>query len=166
MTLSFNKLLTTKEEFESLDYTNPYNTVAAFIHLICSYEEKNSSSFYEKLQLLMVDYQPISEIMKQNIKDIMLQNHKYTYIGKSYFIGSSPENDYTPTEPYQLDIIENEYSSIEEGYKRLFVKSSGADSLRPITVRLAKDGKYYIWSDSFMGLLSDIRPLESSNPWV
>ena len=34
------------------------------------------------------------------------------------------------------------------------------------TLRLAKDGNYYIWSDSFMGLVSDIRPLESTNPWA
>ena len=29
-----------------------------------------------------------------------------------------------------------------------------------------KDNNYYVWSDSFMGLLSDIRQPESSNPWA
>ena len=104
--------------------------------------------------------------MKQNIKDRMLQNEKYSYIGKSYFKGSTPENDYTPSSPYEIEITETPYTDVEEGYKKLFVKSGGADSLRGITLRLAKDGNYYVWSDSFMGLLSDVRPLESTNPWA
>lgn len=39
-------------------------------------------------------------------------------------------------------------------------------SKRDFGVRLAKDGNYYIWSDSFLGLLADIKKIESSNPWA
>lgn len=104
--------------------------------------------------------------MKQQIKDRMSQNDKSSYIGKSYFIGATPDNDYNPTLPIQLEVTENIYSDENEGYKKLFVKSGGADNERGITVRLAKDGNYYVWSDSFMGLLSDIRKPESTNPWA
>ena len=72
----------------------------------------------------------------------------------------------TPQTPYEVEVIENDYSNETEGYKRLFLKSGGADSPRPITLRLAKDGNYYVWSDSFIGLLADIRQPESSNPWA
>ena len=138
--------------------------VGALVHVICNYNKDNTNEFYEMLQYLLGDFQPLSELMKQSIKDRMLQNEKYSYIGKSYFLGAIPENDYNTTSPYQIEITENEYTDQEEGFKRLFLKSGGADSPRPITVRLAKDGNYYIWSDSFMGLLSDIRQVESSNP--
>ena len=65
----------------------------------------------------------------------------------------------------QID-FDNPYTDSEEGFKRLLVKSSGADNDRPVTVRLAKDGNYYIWSDTIMGLLTDIRKPESNNPWA
>lgn len=94
-----------------------------------------------------------------------MQNEKYKFIGNSYFIGATPDNDYIPSR-FEIDIIRNDYSEVEDGYIRLFLKSGGADSLRPVTLRLAKDGNYYVWSDSCIGLLSHIRKPESENPWA
>ena len=166
MIITYDKLLTNKEELLTIDRTNPFNVVGAFINTICNYDPNNEEPFFDMLQALMGEYQPISNMMKQQIKDRMTQNNKYSYIGKSYFVGATPENDYTPNEVLQIEVKENPYTDQEEGYKRLFVKSGGADSDRPIVLRLAKDGNYYVWSDSFMGILSDIRGLESSNPWA
>lgn len=164
MLLNYERIMTTKEELEKIDRSNPQVVVGALIHVLCNYN--NLDTFYEMLQYLMGEYQEISPMMKQNINDRMSQNNKSTYIGKSYFIGANQNNDYTPSTPYQIEIKENPYTDTEEGYKRLLVKSGGADSDRPITVRLAKDGNYYIWSDSFIGLLTDIRKPESTNPWA
>ena len=166
MKLKYENLTLTKEELENTTRSNPYNVVGLFVKLLATYNPKKENDFYEKLQFLQGDFQPLSALMKQNIKDRMLQNDKYSYIGKSYFTGATPENDYTPSIPYELEISENAYSDVEEGIKKLFVKSGGADSLRGVMVRLAKDGNYYIWSDSFMGLLTDIRKPESKNPWA
>ena len=166
MTINFDKFYTTKEELETLDRTNPFNVVAVFANISVSYDINNDANFIDMLQYLMGDNQPISNLMRQQIKDRMTQNGKYEFIGKSYFNGATPENDYTPSIPYTIEVTENDYSRQEEGYVRLFLKSGGADSPRPITVRLAKDGNYYIWSDSFMGILSDIRPIKSINPWA
>ena len=166
MILYYDKVGITKQELESIDRTNPYNVVGAFIQTISSYNKDNTDTFYDLVQYLVGEYQPLSALMKQQIKDRMSQNDKYSYIGKSYFKGATPDNDYNPTLPIQLEVTENIYSDVEEGYKKLFVKSGGADNERGITVRLAKDGNYYVWSDSFMGLLSDIRQPESTNPWA
>ena len=166
MIINFDKLYTTKDELIYVDRTNPYNVAALFVNIACSYNPNDDTNFIEMLQYLMGENQPISALMRQQIKDRMTQNDKYPFIGKSYFKGATPNNDYTPSIPYEIEVTENDYSRQEEGYVRLFLKSGGADSPRPITVRLAKDGNYYIWSDSFMGILSDIRPLESSNPWA
>ncbi len=166
MILNYEKLMTEKNEFEAVDRSNPNNVVGAFIHVLCNYDKNNTTNFFELLQFLMGDFQPLSELTKQSVNDRMFQNEKYSYIGKSYFIGAVPENDYTPNVPYQIEVKSNIYTDENEGYKRLFVKSGGADSDRPITLRLAKDGNYYIWSDSFMGLLTDIRKPESTNVWA
>lgn len=166
MIIKFDKLYNNKSDLLNIDRTNPYNVAALFANILTSYDINNDTNFIEMLQFLVGDFQPISALMKQNIKDRMRQNNKYSFIGKSYFVGATPNNDYTPNVPYEIEVSENDYSKIEEGYIRLLLKSGGADNLRPITLRLAKDGNYYIWSDSFMGLLSDIRQPESTNPWA
>ena len=66
-------------------------------------------------------------------------------------------------EPYTVKVSENPYSYQNEGYAKLFVTSGGADSPREITLRLAKDGKWYLWEQF---ILAGIREPESSNPWA
>ncbi len=163
MILNYSKIMTNINDLKEIDRTNPYQVVGAYIHTICNYPSDN---FLPMLQFLCGDNQPISNLMKQNIDDRMHQNEKYKFIGKSYFKGATPDNDYTPSTPYEIEVKENPYTDIEDGYKRLFITSGGADSDRPITVRLAKDGNYYLWSDSFIAALTDIRKPESSNPWA
>ena len=163
MDIDFKKLLTSYKDLKKIDRTNPYNVVGMLIHTICNYNPSDTKNFYEMLGYLLGEYQPVSSIMKQNIEDRMLQNDKFDFIGKSYFKDSIPDNDYKVKE-YIIRIEENTKIK-EEGYIRLMLKSGGADSLREVTLRLSKDGNYYIWGDSFMGLLADIRPPESINPW-
>lgn len=166
MKISFPKIMNSIEELENVNRTNPYYVSASLVHVLTVYQPQNETLFYEMLQLLMGPYQEISPLLKQQIKDRMLQHDKYGYIGNSYFVGATPENDYQPKIPYEVEVQENDYSKSEEGYLRLLLKSGGADHLRPVTLRLAKDGNYYLWSDSILGLLSDIKPVESSNPWA
>ena len=78
-------------------------------------------------------------------------------------MGAVPQNDYTPAEPYTINISENPYSYQEQGYAKLFIQSGGADSPRPVQLRKAKDGKWYLWEQF---LLADIRVPESSDPWA
>ena len=166
MMLEFEKILESKEELEKYDRTNPNMVVALLVHTFCNYDKDNKDKMFDMLQYLMGDFQPLSPLAKQNITDRMMQNDKYPYIGKSYFVGATPANDYTPSVPYKIEVKENPYTDVEEGFKRLLVKSGGADSDRIVTVRLAKDGNYYVWSDTYMALLADIRGKESSNPWA
>ena len=166
MKVKFNNIINNLDELKTWDTTNPYNVAALTVHVITNYDKDNDRIFYEMLKYLMGEFQEISPMMRQNIKDRMLQNDKYKFIGKSYFMGATPNNDYTPDIPYEIEILENDYSHQNEGYIRLLLKSGGADNLRFITLRLAKDGNYYLWSDSIIGLLTDIRVPESINPWV
>ena len=165
MKINFDKIITEKKDLENYDRTNPYNVAALLVHVICNYEPNNTDGFYDMLGFLMGEFQQISPMMKQNIKDRMMQNEKYKYIGKSYFDESTPQNEYSPSY-YSVSVFENDYSKEEDGFVRLLLKSGGADNLRFVTFRLAKDGNYYLWSDSVIGLLTDIRKPESQNPWV
>lgn len=86
-----------------------------------------------------------------------------TYLPFSYFAGATPDNDYTPTEPYTVTIESNHTSSAEQGYAKLFIPCGGADSPRPIKLRMKGDGKWFLWEQY---LLTDIRQPKSSDPWA
>ena len=87
------------------------------------------------------------------------------YIARSYFDGSSPANDYTPVTPYTVTVIEYSNSRENEGYIRLFLKSSGADSPRPVVLRnKPSTGEWFLWE--FEGILSSIRIPTSADKWA
>ena len=86
------------------------------------------------------------------------------YVPRSYFAGATPENDYQPTVPYTIEVRENQYTYSVDGIAKLFISSGGADDSRPIQLRKAKDGKWYLWE--YSSILLGIRQSESSNPWA
>ena len=166
MIVTFNELYDKKEDLTKYNLSTPFETAALVANILCSYRKENKNNFFEMLQYLMGDIQPVSNLLKQQIDDRMSQNEKWKFIGKSYFKGASVENNYTPNDnPYEIEVKENPYSYDNDGYARLFLKSAGADSERPITLRKTKEEKWLLWSDSILGLLSDIRPCASDNPW-
>ena len=166
MKITFEKFYDNLDELKKYSLTTPEETAALVANILNIYTPETQTNFFELLQYLMGDIQPLSNLLKQQINDRMTQNEKWKFIGKSYFLGSKPDNDYEPTKPYEVEINENSYSYSDAGFARLFLKSSGADNSRPITLRKTKDGKWLLWSDSILGLLVDIRKPESQNPWM
>jgi len=62
------------------------------------------------------------------------------YVPRSYLKGTSPENDYEPAQPYIIEVLENPYSYDNDGYAKLYIRSSGADSPRPIVLKQKQAG--------------------------
>ena len=166
MVIGFDKLPSSVAEMQAYPLDTQFMTVALGVAALCSYDPKAPDNYHDMLQYLMGSAQQLSPFMKSNIRDRMTQNNKWGFIGKSYFKGAVPQNDYTPEQPYTIEITENPYSYKDEGFARLFVKSGGADNARPITVRKMKNGSWVLCSDSIIGLMTDIRPPESENPWA
>ena len=160
----FTSIPATLQEFAALPQAamqNPFDTAAMVVLAFGLYKvDKN-------LSISMLNHlkgpQPLSTMEVSFIADRMAQNGKVDFIAESYFNGATPQNNYTPTEPYTVVVSENPYSYQEQSYAQLFIRSGGADSPRPVKMRQAKDGKWYLWEQF---LLSDIRPPESSNPWA
>ena len=86
------------------------------------------------------------------------------YVPSSYFNGATPNNNYDPTEPYTVVVTDNPYSYQEQGYAKLYLQSSGADSPRPVQLRQRpSSGEWFLWDQM---LLSDIRQPVSADPWA
>lgn len=82
------------------------------------------------------------------------------YLIRSYFLGTSPANDYSLPANLKLEITTNKHSGCrEEGRIKLFLNCSGADTPRPITLVMQSDGIWlaHEWSTLIMG----IRPPQS-----
>ena len=159
--ITFGSLPETFESFKALPESaqdTPFKTAALTVLAFCYYPENKD------LSIQMLDFlrgpRPLSVMDKQFIADRFRDKD---YVPRSYFDGATPENNYQPSEPYTITVSENPYSYQNEGYATLYVTSGGADSPRSVQLRLAKDGKWYLWEQY---LLADIRKPESENPWA
>ena len=157
----FDKIPETVEEFTSLPQASQKSEfdVAALTVVALSVYPKDKEQSLAMLNVLRGP-RPLSEMEKQFIRDRFMDAD---YVPRSFFKGATPDNDYTVEAPYTIVVEENPYSYEQEGYAKLFLKSGGADSPRHIQLRLAKDGKWYLWDQMLLG---GIRQPESSNPWA
>ncbi len=160
-TLTFASVPSSLEEFKALpesDLSTPFKTAALTVLALCIYPE-NRELALSALQFISGPRE-ILPSEKQFINDRFMDGKNY--IPRSYFKGAVPENDYTPSQPFSITVSDNPYSYNNEGYAVLYLTSGGADNPRQVTLRHAKDSKWYLWEQM---LLSGIRQPESANPW-
>lgn len=144
-----------------LDRTDEFRVAAVTIHALMLYTEDREAS------LSFLDYlkgpEPLSVYQKQFIRDRFMD--KGDYFIRSYFKGAVPDNNYTPDEPYTVEVSDNPYSYVNDGYAKLFIKSGGADSPREVVMRQKKStGEWFLWQ--YEGLLTGIRVPVSDDPWA
>ncbi len=157
----FETLPTSVNELQQLPQSaldTPFCT-AALTLLALMYYPLNKEISLQMLEFLKGS-QPLTAYEKQFLADRFRDKD---YVSRSYFVGASVQNDYQPTMPLTLVVMQTGHSYEQAGYAKLFLQSSGADTPRPIVLRQAKDGKWYLWEQM---LLADIRPPSSQNPWA
>lgn len=157
----FTDLPENLEAFKALPQaalSTPFDTAALTVAALCLYPADR------ELCCRMLDYlrgpRPMNGMDKQFIADRFRDKD---YVPRSYFAGATPENDYMPSVPYTVTVKSDPHSYDEQGMAKLFIPSGGADDPRPVKLRQAKDGKWYLWEQY---LLTGIREPESSNPWA
>ncbi len=158
----FKALPTDFEGFKALPQAamlNPFDTAAMAVLAFCFFPKDNELC-YEMIDFLRGPRQ-MNGMDKQFIAD---RFRAKDYVPRSYFEGATPKNDYTPSQPYTVYVSEASVSDDQPNMMKLFIASGGADSPRPVTLREAKDGKWYLWE--YSSILLDIRQPESSNPWA
>lgn len=159
--MTFQTLPTDVEQLRAMaDMRTPFRTAALSVLAFLQYENDVQSA------IDMVNFlkgpQPLSVMDTQFIRDRLRGKG---YVVRSYFRGTSPANNYTlPAPPYAIEVSDNPYSYVNDGYAVLYLKSSGADSPRPVTLRLKPStGEWFLWQHSF---LADVRAPQSENPWA
>ena len=159
---TFAKLPESLDEFKALPEAkldNPFATAALTVVALCVYAADKNIGI-EMLNFLKGP-RPLSNMEIQFIDD-RLRDGK-TYVPFSYFKGATPENDYTPDVPYSITVESNAYSDANKGYKKLIIKSGGADTPREVQLRMKGDGQWLLCEQC---LLPDIRKPKSADPWA
>lgn len=159
-TFEFSEIPSTLDELKSLPEAKletPFMTAALTVLALCRYE-KDVNSAIEMINFLKgpVD---LTEYDKQFLRDRLKGK---SYVPRSYFEGTSPENDYTPPVPLTIKVFEYAYSYSEDGYAMLEIRSSGADSPRQIKLR-KKGSEWFLWQQY---LLPDIRTPKKDDAWA
>lgn len=137
---------------------DPFQTAALTVLALRAYAEDKSAGT-EMLNWLRGP-RPLSPY------DISFLNDRFRdgkHVIYSYFSGSTPENDYTPAQPYTLTFEAGPYADANEGYKKLHIRSGGADNPRELVLRRKGDGTWLLWDQL---LLVGIRQPKSADPWA
>ena len=138
----FSAIPATLAQFAALPQAamgSPFETAAMFVLALGLYKVDRN------ICITMINHlkgpHPLNQHDISFLNDRMAQNGKHAFIAESYLNGATPQNDYTPTEPYTVAVSDGPYSYQEQGYAALNILSGGADNPRPIKMRQAKDGK-------------------------
>lgn len=162
-TIQFEDLPLNLEELQLLemaDLTDYYEVAALAIIALNAYKHNKEEG--KRILDFLNGPEAISGFDEQFINDRFMDGK--SYVVDSYFDGTSPENGYQYDCPCSITIIEQSDSFSQDGYAKLFIQSSGADSPRPITLRYKPSTKqWFIWDYKLL-LAEVVKPVEL-DPW-
>ena len=161
-TFTFSALPESLAQLQALpeaSLSTPFQTAALTVCALCAYGAD------KQIGIEMLNW--LRGPRPLNGQDISFLNDRFrggkAYLPFSYFAGASPENNYTPRKPFTLFIESSHVSAAEPGYMKLFIPCGGADSPRPIKLRMKGDGRWFLWEQY---LLASIRPPKADDPWA
>jgi hypothetical protein len=158
---SFPSLPQTVDQLKALPeaaLTDSYAAAALSVVALLRYESDPETCF------AMLDFlkgpQPLSNMEKTQIHDRMSGK---PYKVRSFFAGATPDNNYTPTDPYTVRVSSNPYSFDNEGWATLWLKSGGGDNERPVKLRKKPStGQWFLNEIQYLG---DIRLPANEDKW-
>jgi len=160
-TFTFTALPESLAELQALPEASmdtPFKTAALTVCALCAYAADKEIG--KEMMNFLLGPRPLNNYQISFLNERFSEGHHVPF---SYFKGAVPENDYTPDTPFTITIESGAYSDANEGYKKLFIRSGGADNMREIVLRMRGDGKWFLW-DQF--LLVGIRKPKSDDLWA
>ncbi len=159
-----DKIPTSVDEFLKLRNdiaTSPQGGAAMFIIALKMYVENPEVGAQclviatDRSRLTSGDVYKGFAVSPMDMNRIKSQLQQYAYLPNSYFKGTSPADGYKVKLPAKISCSSTRYSgNMLSGKFKVFVKCSGADSQRPISLVKNKKGywKAKEWSTIIMGI--------------
>jgi hypothetical protein len=150
-TVNLRMIPTTMDDFNAIRdeiANSPEGGAAVFILAMLMFDKDKKLG--EQALTVALDRSNLSESMMGYKGFIPSNSIKYhidrfsskTYWGRAYIEGTSPDNAYQLPAELNVLIGRNAYSQLSNGDIKVFVKCSGADTPRPIALRVNDKG---IW---------------------
>ena len=162
-TFTFNSLPKNLQELKALPEAtlqDPFATAALSLLALTAFESDRESSV-EMLNFLMGP-EPLNPSSLQQISDRFMDGKFYKV--NSFFAGATPQNNYTPSIPYKIEVSSNPYSFENDGWATLWLTSGGADSPRPVKLRQKKSTAQWFLNE--IQYLGDIRTPVAEDKWA
>lgn len=163
-TFTFDRIPETVDEMKALpqaNLQNPFGVVALVILAM-----NNFNKDLDKCKDMLAFLKGPGTLMNQEISRMNDQLKSKDYLMRSYFEGTSPENNYKPTEPYKITVFDhpNSYDNEKDGYVTLWVKSSGSDSDRQVRLRKKQSTGEWFLNEEY--LTPGIKTPQEADPWA
>ena len=163
-TFTFDRIPETVDELKALpqaNLQNPFGVVALVILAM-----NNFNRDLDKCKEMLAFLKGPGTLMNQEISRMNDQLKGKDYLMRSYFEGTTPENNYKPTEPYKITVFDhpNSYDNEKDGYVTLWVKSSGSDSDRQVRLRKKQSTGEWFLNEEY--LTPGIKTPQEADPWA
>ena len=163
-TFTFDRIPETLDEMKALpqaNLQNPFGVVALVILAMNNYNKD-----LERCKEMLTFLKGPAGLMNQELSRMHDQLTGKDYLMKSYFEGTSPENNYKPTEPFKITVFDhpNSYDNEKDGYVTLWVKTSGADSDRQVRLRKKQSTGEWFLNEEY--LTPGVKAPQEADPWA
>lgn len=142
-TFTYYNLPESVQDLQDLPESNrkdAYGVAAMTVTALCRYETSPEECF--RMLNWLKGEEPLTAFEKEFLRD-RLQGKGYK--ARSYFVGATPENGYTPSMPYKLTPVSTPYTFQENGWATVSLRSGHAEKLRQIKLRQKKStGEWFL----------------------
>jgi len=124
------------------DLRTPISTAALFVVALNAYSQNRDES------IAMINYlrgpDPLNSDDIRFLDERMALSNREGCLARSYLKGATPQNGYTPSQPYTVEITDNPYSYYDQDHATVSVRCGGSGDPRSIAMRKAADGLWYL----------------------
>ena len=174
---TFSTIPTNVEELKQYNISGDdgrYKVLALYIMSLRTWKPENQTDCEEMIGYLC--NRQLSVYEKQRLAEQMKKSKQYLYLGNAFLNGSTPANNYTPSQPYSITLTQDSVVDEDQVYipanpsipspdqYRAFIYCKASDSGKWIDVyKSSKDGNWYMYK--WMDLITSIKAPASSNPF-
>ena len=176
-TYTFSTIPTNVEELKQYNISGDdgrYKVLALYIMSLRTWKPENQTDCEEMIGYLC--NRQLSVYEKQRLAEQMKKSKQYLYLGNAFLNGSTPANNYTPSQPYSITLTQDSVVDEDQVYIPAnpsipspdqyiaFIYCKASDSGKWIDVyKSSKDGNWYMYK--WMDLITSIKAPASSNPF-
>lgn len=161
--VTFPSLPTNLEQLKALpeaSLTDPYAVAALSVLALTPFATNREESIAMLNFLKGPD--PLNPAEIQQISDRFMDGKFYKV--NSFFVGATPQNNYTPSKPYTVEVSVTPYSFENQGWAVMYLHSGGADNPRPVKLRQKPStGQWFLVEIQYLG---DIRIPVAEDKWA